>query len=66
MPAAGRCIDSKRHGDELSQGQQAIVVFVFRLNNGRDYGLVTGLGQSACSFPNRRLDGKSFGLSCAP
>jgi hypothetical protein len=44
----------------------SVVVVVLCPIDGRDYDLVPGFGQSACSFPNRRLDSKSFGLSCAP
>jgi hypothetical protein len=48
----------KRHGDELSQGQQAVVVFVFHLNNGRDYRLARLSGQLACDGSDRRQDSK--------
>jgi hypothetical protein len=58
MPIAGHWIALKRHGDELSQGQQAVFVLVFHLNNGRDYRLARLSGQPACAGPVCRQDSK--------
>ncbi len=47
-----RLVAMKRHDNELSQDQQAVVVFVFRPNNGRDYGLASFSGQSVGAGPS--------------
>jgi hypothetical protein len=66
MRPAGLAVEVQHDGEVLSQGMWSVVVFVFCPNNGRDYDRARRFGQPACRFSNRRLDGKSLGISCTP